>query len=227
MLPRGQIGLAVIEVPANATVLTYPATSGDAYVNDKRVVLFGPNTGVSAAMDNYNNLGGWSWDPVLNSTNTAKPNSTGLYACRVAITKSYTIANIVLHISTAGATLTTNECFAGVYSDGQGTQNLLGLTSDQSSNWLSAAYVKMPVTVQGSQSLAAAAGRYVWVVVVAVGTTTPRFWGVLPNGTFQGQQTFQQWRWGYTGSTGTSLPPTLSFASMITDSNASFWAAVA
>jgi hypothetical protein len=46
MLPRGQIGLAVIEVPANATVLTYPATSGDAYVNDKRVVLFRPNTGV-------------------------------------------------------------------------------------------------------------------------------------------------------------------------------------
>ncbi len=39
MLPRGCVAHAVIEVPANATSLQWPPTSGQAYVNDKRPLM--------------------------------------------------------------------------------------------------------------------------------------------------------------------------------------------
>jgi hypothetical protein len=76
------------------------------------------------------------------------------------------VNNIVVEVSTAGATLTANQCLAGVYQNGV----LLGTTADQSTVWNSTgvktmALANTPTVEQG----------LVYVAFVYNGTTAPTF----------------------------------------------------
>ena len=79
-----------------------------------------------------------------------------------------TITNIIYGVSTAGATLTAGQCFAGVYDD-QG--NLIGASADQSGIWTAAARYTTalaggPFTIYSP---------FVYGALLSNGTTNPIF----------------------------------------------------
>jgi hypothetical protein len=76
------------------------------------------------------------------------------------------VTNIIIAVTTAGATLTANQCFAGLYNS-SGT--LLSATANQATNWQTAQLQTMALT---SVQTNLAAGSY-YIAVVSNGTTQP------------------------------------------------------
>ena len=139
---------------------------------------------------------------------------------RIPIRATRTITNIVLFVGTAGATLTAGSCWAGIY-DASG--NRLGQTADQATAW----------TTTGTKTMAISGGPlsltegYYWVAFVATGTTIPAILrasgvgGAAINTGLAAAST----RFGTYGTSQTTLPATLTPAS-IGQSNNAWWAAL-
>ena len=111
------------------------------------------------------NLISWAYDPI-HATNTYTLATSGtVYVTQVKLNKAL-ITNIVLNVTTAGATLTSGQNFAGIYQNG----TLLGTTADQSTAWASTGVVTaaLATPVYVSQGL-------IYVAVVSNGTTKPTF----------------------------------------------------
>lgn len=75
----------------------------------------------------------WAYDP-LDAYTSAIPSVQLATFTLVPIRANTTIANVLLDVQTAGATLTAGRCFAGLF-DHSG--NLLSATADQATNWQS------------------------------------------------------------------------------------------
>lgn len=109
----------------------------------------------------------WSGSPE-NVESTGQPSSGSIRMIKIILRRPATITNIMIGISTAGASLTASQCFVGLYTSA-GTR--VGLSADQSTNW----------TTNGTKSIAlttpysAAAGSY-YVAILANGTTIPNFY---------------------------------------------------
>jgi hypothetical protein len=86
---------------------------------------------------------------------------------KVKLASSSTASNILMIVSTAGVTLTSGQCFAGLYS---GAGVLLSATADQSVAWQSTGVKTMAL----SATQAVVAGTY-YVAFYANGTTLPAF----------------------------------------------------
>jgi hypothetical protein len=110
---------------------------------------------------------GWSNNPTLFST-TAQPTSGGIRMSRIKLPRAATISQIMMVVNTAGATLTSGQCLAGLYDT---SFNRLAVTDNQSTAWTSTGVKTMNLT----SSVALAAGEY-YGAVLAVGTTTPSFY---------------------------------------------------
>lgn len=65
-----------------------------------------------------------SFDPVLASTNFQLAVAGTLYKTRIPVKEQVKVSNILLFTTTAGATLTAAQCFAGLFAEG--TRKLLG-----------------------------------------------------------------------------------------------------
>src|SRR5204863_25658 len=91
-----------------------------------------------------------AFDPALcgNAATALTPGGT-IFGTRIRIPYAITVTQIIAHVVTAGATLTSGQCFAALY---QGN-NLLQTTADQSGVWNSTATKAMTIT---SQALTAA-----------------------------------------------------------------------
>jgi hypothetical protein len=91
-----------------------------------------------------------------------------LTVSRIYVPRNMLVTNIIAQVTTAGATLTAGQCFAGIYDD---TGARVGVTADQSTPWVSTGVKVMaltaPVNLQG--------GRYYYVAFVSNGTTQPTF----------------------------------------------------
>lgn len=72
----------------------------------------------------------WSFDPVVAQGNTVVPTAGLLYLVRVHCPAVFTATNVHLYVQAAGATLTSGQCFAGLYTSA-GT--LVASTADLSS----------------------------------------------------------------------------------------------
>ncbi|MFK0015749.1 hypothetical protein [Streptomyces sp. NPDC091027] len=123
---------------------------------------------------NYDNLYGpgdhgmFTWSVGLEHLRSSgQPESGGIRMARVRLRRAATIGWIWMHITTAGATLTANQCFAGLYTTA-GTR--VAVTADQSANWTSIGDKKMALTAPYN----APAGEY-FIAFVANGTTIPQF----------------------------------------------------
>jgi hypothetical protein len=113
-----------------------------------------------------------NYDPATAAAGTV--NTLGFVTLtKVYIPDTMTIANIVAAVSTAGATLTNNQCLAGIYkADG----TLIANTASQHTNWQTANIYTMALTsVKSGQSLTRPGGTWVYVALLANGTTAPRF----------------------------------------------------
>lgn len=123
----------------------------------------------------------WSYDPVMAGNNATATAGT-LYFQKLHLPASAVVTSVVLSVITAGITLTTGQCFAGLWR-ADGTGALIAATADQSTNWQSIG-LKTMALVGGPYSLAA--GDY-YVGYWTQGATQPSFGrstnaGVMLNG---------------------------------------------
>jgi hypothetical protein len=109
----------------------------------------------------------WSFDPAVASAGTVPAAAGTLNVVKVKLASSSTASNILMIVSTAGVTLTSGQCFAGLYS---GAGVLLSATADQSVAWQSTGVKTMAL----SATQAVVAGTY-YVAFYANGTTLPAF----------------------------------------------------
>lgn len=147
---------------AQSGVLKWMAPGGAVYDLSTLQALNLDNT------NSPNDQGFIAWTADAATTNTAaNPASGGVRLGRIILRRSATISYIWLCIVTAGASLTANESFVGLYSS-SGTQ--LGVSADQSSVWTTAGIYKTALTSPYSAS----AGTY-YVAILSNGTTIPAF----------------------------------------------------
>ena len=115
-------------------------------------------------------LAGWTFAPEALWTTAAALVSGTIYLAEFWIRSAKTISNITVHLNTLGNTLTSGQCFAGIYNS---TGTLQGITADQSAVWASPGTTGVK-TMALTTPYSAPAGRY-YVGFVANGTTGPVF----------------------------------------------------
>lgn len=136
-----------------------------------------------------------------------QPTGGVIQLVKVLIRTATTITNVIANVSTAGATLTASQCFAGLY-DFTGTRQ--GVTADQSTSWNSTGLKTMALTTP----YAAPAGSY-WIALVSNGTTQPNFSGgtgtpALTAALVNVGATVSTARFATTGTAQTTLPSTIT-----------------
>lgn len=111
----------------------------------------------------------WSFDGAAVLGSTALATAGVINGARMFIPDDITVTNIVAAIATAGATLTANQCFAGIWDNAAGTG--LRITGNMSTTWNSTGVKTMAL----ASTLDIAGGTYVDVGFWFNGTTGPAF----------------------------------------------------
>lgn len=162
----------------------------------------------------------WTQDPAGCRSTDDTFTAGVVYLCKVKIVnRSTVVTNVLAGVTTAGATLTSGQCFAGLYNS-SGT--LLAATADQATTWTSAGLKTMALTVP--QTLAV--GTY-YVALLANGTTPPRFMtgnGSSASALNAGLATSAA-RFLTSGTVQTALPASITLGSASANSGAR-WAAL-
>jgi hypothetical protein len=149
----------------------------------------------------------WSIDPAVASSSSA-PNGAGIMALtRVKLPTAATVTSICLYVATAGATLTSGQCFAALY-DSTGAR--VGVTADLSTAWTSTGSKEHALT----SPYAAAAGSY-WVALLYNGTTGPLFSRAASSLATNTGLTAATARFGVYGSSQTTTPSSITPASIV------------
>lgn len=130
-----------------------------------------PNPGLANEMSGlgpaFNALLGWTYDPVVARNIQVAPTAGISSYAKVWVPAACTIANawITVRIAGTGAQPLVN-CYLGVF-NAAGTR--LGVSADQSAAWATTGVKSASIILDGGQSLAIAAGSYVYVGLL-VGT---------------------------------------------------------
>jgi parallel beta-helix repeat protein len=113
-------------------------------------------------------LAEWNFDPTAISTVSQVLVSGTLYLVKITPQSSGTITNLIVHVGTAGATLTAGQNLAALFDSG-GTR--LGITADQSTPWATTGLKTMAL----GASVAVTAGQDYYVAFLSVGTPPVSF----------------------------------------------------
>jgi hypothetical protein len=170
-------------------------------------------------------LDAWSFDPASNLVAAVLPTATISWIkvpIRATSFNTVTINSIGILVTTAGASLTVGQNFAGIY-DAAGT--LLGTTADQAVNWQSTGMKDMALTAP----VVLTSSTYVYVALLVRGTTGPS----LPRGSSLtlGAQlvnwnlTATTARYSILATAATSLPGSVDLSTRTLDATA-WWAGV-
>lgn len=165
---------------------------------------------------NDHGLIAWSFDPACSSANGTAISAGYIYLIEVVLRQAATITKSNLVIGVAGATLTANQNFFGLY-DSAG--NRVALSADMSTTWNSAGNK----TVNFASSYSAAAGKY-YLALVFNGTTSPTFaCGSTFGATFtpgNANLSSGSYRFARSPANGnTSLPATITLSGYTPDAN--------
>lgn len=115
------------------------------------------------------NLLAWNYDPFPAAGSSVALATAGrLYVMRLNIPKAMSVTNIVMYLTTNGASLTSGQCFAALYQSG----SLIGVTGTMHTEWSNGAGVKTMPLASGPFNLVAG---YAYVAVWFNGTTGPAF----------------------------------------------------
>lgn len=160
---------------------------------------------------------GWSMDPAA-AVNTQIVTTAGLvHVAKIFLREPALVTNILFFITTAGATLTANQCLAGLYQNG----TLIGSTGNQATAWAGTGLITMALT---GGPFAVAAGN-VYAAWYYNGTTAPTLSrGAGTTGLVNAGFAAASSRFG-TADTGrtTSLPATLG---TVAANNVAWWVAL-
>lgn len=152
-LPLNCVPLAIIDVPANATVLANGTNTANAYVTDKRIMLnFGQGSPSNLLATGAVNIRAETF-PRSTAVNTGTSIGTGrLRGTAIWLPAGFTVNNIIIPSGAGGAASTpTHWWFALLDLNG----DLLAVTADQTTTAFAASTVKslaIATTAQGSQS---------------------------------------------------------------------------
>ncbi len=108
---------------------------------------------------------GWTFDPRLAAAATILPTAGAVRLARIKLPSAATITNIHILVTTAGATLTSGQNFAALWTDA-GVR--LAQTTDQTTAWQSTGYKTMALATPQ-----AVTGGMVVVGLWSNGTTLP------------------------------------------------------
>lgn len=148
----------------------------------------------------------WNYDiGELGGSQSVLTTAGVMYLIKVNVRVAISVTNVSYYVFTAGATLTSGQCFAGLYNSA-GT--LIGTSADQSAAWTSTG---LKTTALTGGPFAVSAG-FVWVAFLFNGTTAP---SLVRNGTPNGNIlnsgfTVSTARFASSGSALTSLPSTIT-----------------
>lgn len=148
----------------------------------------------------------WNYDGPASTNGTAIAFATAgtVFTCAVPLRVAASIGTISAWVSTAGATLTSGQCFAALYQGAGGA--LLGTTADQSTAWTSTGMKAM--TINGGTPVAVAAG-ILQVVFWFNGTTGPAMYrSGATTGVMNAGQSTASSRWGVANTGVTTTAPT-------------------
>jgi hypothetical protein len=167
----------------------------------------------------------WNFSHLMASSASGVLTSGVVYVMRIPLTgASISVTNIVAAVFTAGSSLTSSECFAGLY-DNTGTK--VGGTADQSGSWTSTG-LKTMALVSGPFNTSA---TFAYVVIVSNGTTNPVF--ARASGAGVGSSLVSlSWAaasmpFATNGTGATALPSSLTYSSNSSGSNPqSIWVAL-
>ena len=114
----------------------------------------------------------WNFDPVIANGSSGPLATAGtVYAQSIPVRTAISVTNIVMVLNTNGATLTSGQCFAALYTGAGGT--LIGVTADQSVAWAAGATKVVTMALAGGPFTVAAGTVY--AVAWFNGTTGPSF----------------------------------------------------
>jgi hypothetical protein len=148
---------------------------------------------------------------------------------KVQIPRGITLTNLHVNVATAGATLTAGSNLGAIYLS-NGTR--IATTADQSTNWTTTGFKTMALTVDASQSLTVPGGpgAFIWVCLLAAGTTIPTFtrWSAVNAGWTNGLLTAANAAVGKLAAVtaGSGPPATFTPGTAITLSDPAHWVAV-
>lgn len=113
---------------------------------------------------------GWAYPAGDGASGSSVPLTTAgtIYVVKVRMPVSGSVSNLIYQLTTAGATLTSGQCFMALYKAID--KSLVAVTADQSVNWVGATGVKSVPLVGGPYNLPA--GDY-FVAFWFNGTTGP------------------------------------------------------
>jgi hypothetical protein len=157
----------------------------------------------------------WTMDPGVTSANGTTLSQGFIYMLQVVLRQSVTISKINVVLGAAGATLTANQCLAGLY-DSSG--NRVAISADQSTTWNTAGNKTMNLT----SSYTAAPGKY-YVALLFNGTTSPTFaCGSTLGAAFtpgNANLSAGSYRWCRSASGQTTLPASVVLSGYTPDAN--------
>jgi hypothetical protein len=184
-----------------------------------------PLSAVNETFQQYGYLG-WTYDPAMCNGGTVLPTAGGVILCKIPWPVTQTVTNVVATVVAGGGTLTSGQCFAGLYSS-SGTQ--LGVTADQASAWGTAGTVPKTMAISGGPVSVPGGGPagFIYAGFMWNGSVAPQFLKAS-NSTAQsinGALAAASLRTAVNGSGGTSLPSSLTLSSSTAAANL-FWAAV-
>lgn len=162
-----------------------------------------------------NGLIAWTFDALLSQGNNIIPAAGTLQLVKIYVPTTALITNIITQVTVAGVTLTSGQCFAGIY-QGLATGSLLGTTADLSTIWQSTGHKIMALS---PSPITLSAGNY-YIGLFANGTTLPKFQGPALNNEVNWGMTPAQFASGQ-GSLTTSLPANI--ASFVPQATPCWW----
>jgi len=223
-----QEAVASLTYGYNSSTGIYTKIPVDPATGNLLVTNVGTTGGIGAPQPSDAKLLAWNFPPEFNSSSVANAVVSGtLLMVKILIPGAIAgVKNVCLHLSTSGATLTSNQNFVALYAS-DGSQ--LGVSADQTAVFTAAAGMKtIPVSGPG----VTVNPPFCLVVVLYNGTTGPG-WARGYNGAINGPMAVTDvFRWSgglapYTGLTSmpSSITPTANWT--VPANMGAIWAALA
>jgi hypothetical protein len=168
-------GQSIVATSSSAATWQTPSGGSTTVSRASASTALPGNDADSLWLPRYN--GFLTWTLPIYVANTTVGTGTNTYLMKTYIPRNMTVNNITLIVTSAGASLTANSCYAGIYNS---AGMLIGQTTDQSSSWTSLGTKTMALT--SPVSLTGGDDDFVWIAICAAGTTLPSFAGPV-NGT--------------------------------------------
>lgn len=168
----------------------------------------------------------WAFDPAGVSGGSALGAAGTITLIKIPWVVTAPVTNVVVVLTAGGSTLTTGQCFAGLY-DSSGAR--LGVTADQASAWGSAGTTPKTMAITGGPITVTSGGLngFVYVALLWNGTTSPSFYKAVGSASaiLNGSLSAATLRCAVISSAQTTLPSTLTLSGSTGATNL-LWAAL-